>query len=1082
MRIEENKNYLRFNVNRKTVQEFDVTAHKSNIVLRYNGQNFEQYTPEKDQVRVNIDNKFDKKKLAQFINDGNEVIAVKDNSLNKVHCYYFKFMELDVKSICVEGDTNIMYDKYVISTASGKFIYAVIETAQLDKDKTSLSFYLTDGTGAHLHCYVASLTSGTDYMNCKRIAMLPKQHCKYVLLKVDHDFSFSNEPVKASLTLVESLSPKGGYMKIWESYGRQLIANRITKMLKCDFLKIINRTGDRFVFTSDKDEKQFIKDLKEMVGGIDSDDTSNRLYCYGITDIGYEYIEKIRNSEDSQTTKDNNYYRLIALNEYNGVKLNTKETVRVYISVKDNKIFISDKKGSPIIADEIRDSIKYLMIGDDGFFNQIGKQIANMNSILAGDVKMPRLNDILSLIDKSKNTFFDFPNSKVKRAAFKPVKMYNGNRLNKAQQLAIESIYNTPDIVIVQGPPGTGKTAVIRAAMKAIEDQSSDVLKNLLTTQQHVALDNAADGLMIKGVPCQRGHSGEDGKVVNITNNVIKFSDDLANSVKVKYPNFKPMKLLYDIDALKTKLSMGQKTRYYIDTLVTCIFDEIEKDHPSIRTSSLILRSKLRRLTVDYKSEGNNIMYNELLHYISRLPENRMQLTDDYHFDVDAIKTHVSNNDHYINSVNGFVNTINKCTKKVDGVIQVTDAGIAEIRKAKRNFTADVVFSHYEDINVSEGQIDAIMALLDELRENVYHSAYEGMTSTEKAINDYVNSVLYKRGEIIKVVKKYSKYVAVSHNQIENYKLIKSLDMDIATQEYSNVFVDEAARSSALDLAMVLGKVKNRIVLVGDDMQLPQFIDEDAFKDISGEEDDKLSLFTKLKNVAIMLQEKDGINRFVFLNEQFRTNCILGDFVSNNFYKGELKNANTPMQSIMNIVGYEGVCGVYKEINNGKCAENNNFSKFRKSEAEWIAEDIKKLILSNAEKKLSIGIISSYKAQIEAIREELVAADLCEKKSNKYVVKFEYLDKVKCIETGTLDSYQGREFDVVYNSLVIDTGKVSKFVNNFNRNCVAFSRQKKLLILVGSSNVKFLERAIYANKFYENCKNKVEGYKLVESI
>ena len=60
------------------------------------------------------------------------------------------------------------------------------------------------------------------------------------------------------------------------------------------------------------------------------------------------------------------------------------------------------------------------------------------------------------------------------------------------------------------------------------------------------------------------------------------------------------------------------------------------------------------------------------------------------------------------------------------------------------------------------------------------------------------------------------------------------------------------------------------------------------------------------------------------------------------------------------------------------------------------------------------------------------------------------------ISVGTVDAFQGKEFDVVILSAVrsnqeTEMNKRVGFLNNNNRLCVAFSRAKRLLITVGDS-------------------------------
>ena len=100
------------------------------------------------------------------------------------------------------------------------------------------------------------------------------------------------------------------------------------------------------------------------------------------------------------------------------------------------------------------------------------------------------------------------------------------------------------------------------------------------------------------------------------------------------------------------------------------------------------------------------------------------------------------------------------------------------------------------------------------------------------------------------------------------------------------------------------------------------------------------------------------------------------------------------------------------------------------------------------------------------------------------------------IRIGTVDSFQGMEFDVVFLSMVRSQTEKSKFFQegNFstkeqqqvfghlmskNRLCVSVTRQKKVLVLVGDSQLiqaPIAEHAVPELKaFYELCEKHPQG-------
>ena len=87
---------------------------------------------------------------------------------------------------------------------------------------------------------------------------------------------------------------------------------------------------------------------------------------------------------------------------------------------------------------------------------------------------------------------------------------------------------------------------------------------------------------------------------------------------------------------------------------------------------------------------------------------------------------------------------------------------------------------------------------------------------------------------------------------------------------------------------------------------------------------------------------------------------------------------------------------------------------------------------------LSFGVIAFYKAQTDAIMDRI---------GNDWLESIGE-DRLKI---GTVDSFQGREFDVVFLSLVRTANKGFGFLKLYNRLNVSMSRQKKLLVAVGDA-------------------------------
>ena len=172
-----------------------------------------------------------------------------------------------------------------------------------------------------------------------------------------------------------------------------------------------------------------------------------------------------------------------------------------------------------------------------------------------------------------------------------------------------------------------------------------------------------------------------------------------------------------------------------------------------------------------------------------------------------------------------------------------------------------------------------------------------------------------------------------------------------------------------------------------------------------------------------------------------------------------------------------------------------NASPCRLCEAELIVERIKKYREQMTDEKLSIGVISFYRSQVNNISSRLEACGL---------------DKE--VGVGTVDAFQGMEFDIIFLSVVrtginlggVDLSYLERDENSFtdenekteflklkdkvgranygfltskNRLCVALSRQKRLLVVVGDADLFRGEQGARLSKifvpelknFYELC-------------
>src|SRR5690606_12421411 len=129
--------------------------------------------------------------------------------------------------------------------------------------------------------------------------------------------------------------------------------------------------------------------------------------------------------------------------------------------------------------------------------------------------------------------------------------------------------------------------------------------------------------------------------------------------------------------------------------------------------------------------------------------------------------------------------------------------------------------------------------------------------------------------------------------------------------------------------------------------------------------------------------------------------------------------------------------------------QNDGFSAKNNTESETISEIILPKLFESNINPSSIAIIAPYKSQVANIKNQINKSESC---------------KFKNIDVSTLDSFQGKEYDIIvfsftrssdHNNAPFENGKrkYSKvgFLDDARRLNVAFSRAKKKLILVGNA-------------------------------
>jgi superfamily I DNA and/or RNA helicase len=155
----------------------------------------------------------------------------------------------------------------------------------------------------------------------------------------------------------------------------------------------------------------------------------------------------------------------------------------------------------------------------------------------------------------------------------------------------------------------------------------------------------------------------------------------------------------------------------------------------------------------------------------------------------------------------------------------------------------------------------------------------------------------------------------------------------------------------------------------------------------------------------------------------------------------------------------------WAEIPFAKGREHGSHSKRRSVEARWIANEAKSIMEERPD--FSVGVISFYSAQVDELLMQMERVGLAQttedgtlRIGDAWRETRDQSGKLKeRLRVGTVDAFQGKEFDIVFLSMTRsndlsskDKALVRKKYGHLileNRLCVAMSRQQRLLVVVG---------------------------------
>ncbi|WLH81777.1 AAA domain-containing protein [Pseudomonas sp. FP2335] len=698
-----------------------------------------------------------------------------------------------------------------------------------------------------------------------------------------------------------------------------------------------------------------------------------------------------------------------------------------------------------------------LILSLAGEVAQIKRRLVARRMILEGRAANPQLG--LLIEEKGVITQTRRPSPVKPLTAFVLNKVFKNTPTPK-QLDAISCALETPDIALIQGPPGTGKTTVIAAILERLNemaDKRGIAIKGqvLLTGFQHDAVENMIERLSLNSLPVpkfgKRSNAATDDASL-FEERLDRWCGKLATELRDRNPQIAEIEQETEIRHLYLQY-LQTPTRVLAASLASRI---------AALGIAILGEKQVRQAENLKKKMGLEEKLNEASHQwrdvVRRLRCRPESFADD---GPERAADALADLGEVLDSEDLALLDDASLWRNENGLPPFLQRLATLKRTLLARFSAPPIF-RIEKAN------DEIVALADVAIKQIKRKGHSGRDKKSAALAEFLAQLGNNPRAMLEAVSDYSFAFAATCQQSVNRRMqfqknIKGGDTNLNQQrlEYEYVIVDEAARVSPRDLMVPMAQGR-RIILVGDHRQLPHIIDDEVARRMEDGENGpsetdwlKKSMFHYLFSERLKtLEEGDKITRRVTLDRQYRMHELLGDFISRNFYErfdpSEKFGSGRPAVNFAHALpdtGGKPAAWLEVPVEKGKHRRSGT-SWIRPIEATVIVHQLLAWMNCAAGKDLTFGVISFYKAQADYIRQQLGTLG----------------DNDKRLRIGTVDSFQGMEFDVVFLSTVRtvpqswkpatdDREKQAQLLFGhlclYNRLNVSMSRQKKLLVVVG---------------------------------
>lgn len=733
--------------------------------------------------------------------------------------------------------------------------------------------------------------------------------------------------------------------------------------------------------------------------------------------------------------------------------------------VKDLSVFVA-KDENGLVEDASRANVELVTVSPEGDARIRWKGVSPYGSGVIMIAKYSASNEkrVVAAIGRLEKGLSVFPdlmsvlNNPV--GAVEPVKRTlkpRGETINdESQSEAIAKALGNRSVVAIQGPPGTGKTRVIVGVIKEcyrknrtrLNQREHTPFRVLISSAQNVAVFNAVDLLKSEGILIDQRLSGaarDDEENAARISSLQEYGEQVANLIQGRM-NKEP----------------GLKFQAERSDAVTRVIRELTEVTKSENPVEALKEAFLRWLSPSFALPDD-------LSQLIELHAKRIE-GQDHHPVPDA------DTDDDISKVETFLTGILSADHILDQSDKLTDlehhfdsAGFSNLHEELReHFRKHLRATRDHEFEASTTSFDEIRQTAESALENIRTGGFLMENALESDIytvtSSCVESLANELDDYRQVIQKQVGGVLAEWRNawIEEPRLWKKLEEKYAEirgatcqmaspqprrdgidvfEQYDLVVIDEAARTDPGELLipLTLGKA---LLLVGDQKQLPPYIDDLAARKLQQDDPTGLDLLREQSYFHELFEALPESNK-TMLNRQYRCHPVIGAAISQAFYDGILRSgpplpadyaswaaSKTPTWDIFD---NHPLCWRDTDrMDSGLVYTNCN-----PLESEWAVEIINKVISTIVDEGKQIGVIAFYREQIKHLQAQLEQA----------IPNYKRL-----IELGTVDSFQGKEFPFVIlltSRCDPKNGRVG-FLELPSRVNVAVSRAQSQLVILGS--------------------------------